>query len=74
MGGRRRPGGITIPWWAGSARITPAPHPTPTPHQVGRLCQDKNWRVRHSTLTLFPKLAAVMGEADFSAEFAGQEG
>ena len=28
---------------------------------VGRLCQDKNWRVRHSTLTLFPKLAAVMG-------------
>lgn len=40
---------------------------------VGRLCQDKNWRVRHSTLTLFPKLAAAMGEADFSAEFAGQE-
>ena len=40
---------------------------------VGRLCQDKNWRVRHSTLTLFPKLAGIMGEAEFSAEFAGQE-
>jgi len=40
---------------------------------VGRLCQDKNWRVRHSTLTLFPKLARIMGETAFSAEFAGQE-
>jgi len=40
---------------------------------VGRLCRDKNWRLRHSSLSLFPKLAVIMGEAQFSAEFGGQE-
>ena len=40
---------------------------------MGRLCRDKNWRLRHSSLSLFPKLAVIMGEAQFSAEFGGQE-
>jgi hypothetical protein len=41
--------------------------------QIYQILGDKNWRVRHATLTLLPQLAQQMKMSDFNEAFAKKE-